>query len=1443
MKRSSLIQRCLALHVALLFLGGVTGSAGAQCTVQQLNQWGANCGSGFHKGQSFIMPQDGRVTSIQLHTCDGLESTLVLRAFNGQTDQTWNDGALIATAAETFPAAGVLDDCNTNVNGFASYTSKTFTFDDVALIGGTTYIFELTTGAGATGCGSYADGDAYAPGGINASFDLPFLLEYCPGSIVIGCMDPSACNYDPAAEASNGSCTYPDYALDCDGNCLNDDDNNGICNEFEVGGCTDNTKCNYDAQATFDDGSCAELDCHGTCGGTALVDADCGCIGGETGIPVNSCTQGCTTDFIYHFPESLTGGLRRGQSFTAAVSGSLLRVDLLVCRGLESALNLRSPGPNNASNWNEGTLLSTSTTVVPANTTADQCNVSSFGFGSYEVHSFEFSDVGVVAGETYVLELASGVAAAQVADPYSGGMSFVQTGGEGSIDLSFGVYICEGPVTLGCTDDSACNYDASSNVEDGSCLYLDCQGTCGGSAYLDPICGCLDSQAEAGSCTGCLDPASCNYDAEATVDDGSCATLDCEGNCGGNAVITSCGCAGGNTGINPAHCVDGCITDPLGSTATACGPGLLIGQRFTAATSGELKQVHMRVCCASDAVLELREMSDDPCGSSTGWNQGNLLYTSSTLSATCSGLSECLTSGGTDGYVERTFDMGGILQAGRDYVLHLSSGYAVASCSPHISSGYAYNGAGAMTGFDVSCELFICSDNIVWGCTDASACSGYDPSATHDDGSCVFSDCHGDCGGTALDDAECGCIGGNTGIREQQCSDGVLLSAQAYDPPVCINTASGQTFSSEQDGFMKGFHVFAENDEVLEAELQIADGPQAGTSIGTVTSPALPDECGQSYTLWRKLDFGELPIQLNRQYILMLHQGEARLTCSAQYTNGTALTSGSFTPISNGDLSFRMIYRAPAPGELVWGCMDPSACNYDATATHDDGSCTSLDCHGDCGGSAYVIADCGCVEGNTGVAAGSCYGCTNPVACNYDAGASIDDGSCGVFDCNGDCGGSAINHPECGCIGGNTNVDPGTCLDKCQGVLSINLLDPAAPQSGAALGGSGQTFTLTETAFLTALRFAQNFEPPGSLTVELRAVDAPDVHEGTLLASETHDTWSAGDNTVFLEWDNPVILQANTPYALVLLGAGWSVPKHTGDIYADGGSFTSSEETAAGADLLLDIYTCTDLRGCTSSSACNYEDWATEDNGTCYYAPLGVDCDGFACAQDADGDGICAQYDIDDNDPSVCIDSDEDGCDDCSSGSFNLLTDGPDVDGDGICDGSDLCEDPAADNYDDPANEVCRGLCDNAPIFEGVTSGVLPSGPNNADGTLELLLSYGSLPYEPQSAFEAATLQLEGVNGSPDYLIDLLNEPLLIAPGTYVVTVYNAEGCQGVAAAPGGTTFGQAPVEHTVRLNYRLCCGGCGVYDSDTDGICDDIDLCTDKTSNVYNDPNNIPCE
>ena len=77
----------------------------------------------------------------------------------------------------------------------------------------------------------------------------------------------------------------------------------------------------------------------------------------------------------------------------------------------------------------------------------------------------------------------------------------------------------------GCTDTNACNYNPEANTNDDSCLYDDCNGECGGDAVID----------ECGECNG--DGPEENFDC-----DGNCIIeVDCNGECGGDAVIDECG--------------------------------------------------------------------------------------------------------------------------------------------------------------------------------------------------------------------------------------------------------------------------------------------------------------------------------------------------------------------------------------------------------------------------------------------------------------------------------------------------------------------------------------------------------------------------------------------------------------------------------------------------------------------------------------------------------------------------------------------------------------------------------------------------------------------------------------------------------------------------------------------------------------------------------------
>ena len=136
--------------------------------------------------------------------------------------------------------------------------------------------------------------------------------------------------------------------------------------------------------------------------------------------------------------------------------------------------------------------------------------------------------------------------------------------------------------------------------------------------------------------------------------------------------------------------------------------------------------------------------------------------------------------------------------------------------------------------------------------------------------------------------------------------------------------------------------------------------------------------------------------------------------------------------------------------------------------------------------------------------------------------------------------------------------------------------------------------------------------------------------------------------------------------------------------------------------------------GCTDSSACNamtmYSDVSYTDDGSCTYPASGYDCSGV-CLADADGDGVCDEFEV-----VGC--QDESACDYnpaatdaglCSYPEFGYDCAGnclSDSDGDGICDPFEVvgCQDDAYDNYDPLATDEgdCTGLlgCTDAGYFE-----------------------------------------------------------------------------------------------------------------------------------------------
>ena len=157
---------------------------------------------------------------------------------------------------------------------------------------------------------------------------------------------------------------------------------------------------------------------------------------------------------------------------------------------------------------------------------------------------------------------------------------------------AFGMIISasfEGEVSSipGCTDNLACNYNSNATFDDASCIYAegiyDCNGNCNNDIDGDLVCDEEDScpndpendadgdgVCESDEVNGCTDNLACNYDSNATEDDGSCISpstwyFDTDGDGLGDSdgfSLTSCSNPSGEFGTFADNNNDTCPNDP-----------------------------------------------------------------------------------------------------------------------------------------------------------------------------------------------------------------------------------------------------------------------------------------------------------------------------------------------------------------------------------------------------------------------------------------------------------------------------------------------------------------------------------------------------------------------------------------------------------------------------------------------------------------------------------------------------------------------------------------------------------------------------------------------------------------------------------------------------------------------------------------------------------------
>ena len=447
-----------------------------------------------------------------------------------------------------------------------------------------------------------------------------------------------------------------------------------------------------------------------------------------------------------------------------------------------------------------------------------------------------------------------------------------------------------------------------------------------------------------------------------------------------------------------------------------------------------------------------------------------------------------------------------------------------------------------------------------------------------------------------------------------------------------------------------------------------------------------------------------------------------------QYNNITGSASVSY---SNGDglyacngLGGISVLDAVSDQVIVDGCTDPLACNYNADASTDDGSCEYVD--GVC-----EVCENGLIISNDSDSDGVCdddevFGCTDSTSCTYNEIATEEDGSCEYLDTCGVCGGDntlcygCTDPNSCNYGGPSITEDDGSCeYESCAGCSDVNacnydgsILDDGSciydcfgcgdEISGFTYLGnyednnyyvSGNTYTWSEANSITQdygfyLVTINSQEEQGFIQTALTG-SVGEVWIGlTDENTENEWEWVTGEPYNFESWvdGQPDNASGNENYV---------------ELEDDLGVTAWDWNDAPGSVTKYFIMECGPLYqlvGCTDSNACNYNPTAADDDGSCVYVD-GVceTCEnGVIIDNDSDGDGIC-----DFNKTEGCVDSvacnydisatEDDGsciyinasaiCDECSgeTDGTGVIVDN-DSDNDGLCDNEDPCpEDPDND--------------------------------------------------------------------------------------------------------------------------------------------------------------------
>ena len=990
-----------------------------------------------------------------------------------------------------------------------------------------------------------------------------------------GCTVPSACNYNEDALEDDGSCEF----TSCISGCTDPDACNysptyliddGSCETLSCSGCMDVEACNYDPLATLPDESCAELDACGVCGGggevfecgcTDIPEGDCNCDGemldlcGVCGGDNSTCT-GCTYEAACNYdPEAIV-------------------LDVEMCE-FGNCLGCTDPGAVNFNPFavvDDGTcnyqLGCTDMSAINFNPLADsddgscvsegvffQVDMSAYPLASGDVVNVAGSFNGWCGDCTPLSDLGDGWWGVPIAlDEGEYEYVYVLNNWEASESYNAPNMLVAG---------SPCDYNPDDEFPNRGFLFE------GGALILDAHCFGVCGPCENAEVVGCMDPGACNFNPVATVHDDS-------------------GC--------DYNCADLPTVQVLFQVDMSQHPGAFQSVHLNGSFNGWCGDCMPLEDNDADGIFEVEvplqlgvieyKFTLDGWSVQEEFSQGD----------------GCTTT--IDGYTNRSLVITDAMELPAVCWNSCESCVQAEIVGCLDNSACNFDAAATVAG---TCEYTSCA-----GCMDSGACN-FDANALFDDGSCVFAEDCNSCGNLVSYQG----YEYSTVLVGGQCwfAENLRASHYANGDEIPANLGLGEwpigatNVGSVTSGATTVYGAYGEGCSNSSPDINACDVAQSLEEYGRLYNWFAVDDsrglCPSGWHIPTDGEWMELEMALGMSESDVVASGWRGANVGHQlkasygwYNGNNGVNSSGWTALPGSSTYLDCTDQFYGAGRMGywWSSSQNSADAWFRQMRHSDGKINRGTWNPQHGFSIRCIQD------------GPVLGCTNPDACNYNQDAEVDDGSCstldecgvcggnGTLDAAGNCGGTCLyDFDENGiCDTDQTQIQ---CVDSAAcNYLGTTTLEPqshvytVSVSAGSYPSEISWSIYSTDGALLLSGGAPMNsgqFEAP---CFEIVGYDSyGDGWNGAVMsiASETNEyefyvgqnaPWTSSGSEGSEVYCNPVEISDPCTY--------WSET-----IDCEGNCTNDSD-----GDGICDEF---EIGGCQNPEACNYNPEATDDDDSC----------------------------------------------------------------------------------------------------------------------------------------------------------------------------------------------------------------------------------------------------